>query len=523
MPRFVTNVRGHVFWVISACFSLALFASPAPAVAGVGDNVSGWAWSGTAGWVATNCLALGTCTPDFGVKLTSVPGSKANLTGYAWSETFGWICFGTTCGGTSPEGAAPYAQYRAEWNGKQDQVYGWAQVVSLGADGWLSLNCDHDNDAHDECAISNYFIALDTSTGNFTKGVFNDHWAWGGNSVGTGLGWVDMSAVSTSWVPAGIGRVVRPEGIYEPLAAGLPGTHLFAFEIMLADTWASAGQRAECDLALPDGSTRTAGTDVTATLRGGVLAVDYSMGPSDTVQQNKIWYITTCRLADAPGATPCASDAGCQPAGVCDESAGFCRQILYSTERKLPVFTHGNEWSGLEASEDQYAAVKCHAGFPGSYFKNAAQCDFAGDASFALTMRRGMPLEGYCADGIDNDGNGQIDCEDRYCQGISYRCQTLPRTTCLWGQEDDGVGDCTASGYAFGELCCGRQPLFEGAAQTNIVDGLECRVGDQNDGYFDCSCTGAAQFDASGTDDCFSPGAQAGDLCCDADDTVKKL
>ena len=65
--------------------------------------------------------------------------------------------------------------------------------------------------------------------------------------------------------------------------------------------------------------------------------------------------------------------------------------------------------------------------------------------------------------------------------------------------------------------------LFEGAAQTNIVDGLECRVGDQNDGYFDCSCTGAAQFNASGTDDCFSPGAQAGDLCCDADDTVKKL
>jgi hypothetical protein len=523
--RFRTTIAAASrFWLFLAVF-FVVGAVAQPAAAGTAENVTGWAWSGTIGWVAMNCTALGDCTPDFGVTISSnlADPTRGDLSGYAWSETAGWICFGATCPGTTPEGGAPYAQYRASWNGKTDQVFGWAKVLSFGDAGWISLNCDRDAGS-DECAAANYYVVVNLDDGTFLKPAEpNGHWAWGGTDIMVGAGWMDLSAVSTGWVPARLGRINRPEGIYEPDTSGLPGTHLSSFDVSFVGFWGGGGQRVECDFLLPDGASRTAGRDLTGPIRDGLTSVSYTVQGSDAVEANKIWYVSACRIADLPGATACAADATCTPEGICDETLGKCRTVVASSSRKLPVYTHGNDWSGLEAGEDQYTAVKCFAGFPNNYLKNAAQCDFAGDASFSLAMRRGMPIEGNCADGLDNDGNGQVDCADRYCQGISYRCQTLARTACVRGEAGDGLVDCTDGGHAAGDLCCGNQPTAAGAATSRIVDGLECRAHDLKDGYFDCACVGAAQFDASSTDDCYAPGAAAGDYCCDADDAVEKL
>lgn len=515
------------FWLGMAVFTVVLGCPAGAARAGTADNVTGWAWSGSIGWIAMNSesLAVG-YTPSFGVTLrtNTTNISYADLSGYAWSENVGWICFGATCTGTAPDGLAPYAQYRASWHAKADQVYGWAKVVAWGDEGWISLNCDHDAGAS-ECGTSSYYLVVDTSlasAGTFTRGL-EQSFGWGATSESNGAGWINFSSASTSWVPSRLGRVLRPQGIFEPGNAGLIGTHLTSFDISFQSFWAGAGQRVECDVLRPDGSTLTVGKTLPGTLRGGTTSISYAMGAAENVQANKLWYVTACRIGDVAGATACVADAACAPTGFCDEGLGKCRALAASQVRKLPIYTHGNSWTGLQATEDQYAAVKCFAGFPNSYLKNAAQCDFTGDASFALMMRRGMPLEGNCADGIDNDGNGQTDCADRYCQGISYRCQTLTRTTCTWGQAGDSLGDCTDSGYASGDLCCDKQPLVQGAAQSHVVDGLECNYGDLNDGYFDCDCTNATKYNASPTDDCFTPGAQTGDLCCDTDSTVKKL
>ena len=137
----------------------------------------------------------------------------------------------------------------------------------------------------------------------------------------------------------------------------------------------------------------------------------------------------------------------------------------------------------------------------------------------------GMGLESQdpaqCEDGIDNDGDGQIDCADRYCQGIAYLCKTPPPTACVYGREGDNVLDCTDPAYQRGELCCTKQSVSEASPNLqHIVNGLECTPGSANDGYYDCSCDNSGAFNASGTDDCFAPGATAGDLCCDAGGNV---
>src|SRR5688500_2719379 len=77
------------------------------AFAGSADNVTGWAWSGSVGWISMNCTNTATCgTVNYGVTIndSTTCGDCGDLQGYAWSETLGWICFGTTCSGTAPDG-----------------------------------------------------------------------------------------------------------------------------------------------------------------------------------------------------------------------------------------------------------------------------------------------------------------------------------------------------------------------------------------------------------------------------------
>jgi len=515
------NVR-HFFAVAIVAAVFVLFA-PRSAQAGLADNVYGWIWSGTVGWISLNCTNTATCgTVDYGVTLTDTPGffGWADMTGWAWSETMGWLCFGTTCGGVTPEGGASYAQFRDDFGGKQDQLYGWAKIDALGDEGWISLNCEN----LAACALSNYHVALDVNTGVFDKGAFNDNWAWSMTDDVTGAGWVDFSYAETSWTISSLGIVLRPEGVYEPDNPGLIGTHLTTFRIGFDHLFAPKDALLECDISVPDGSAKKIGKVMVDVVRDDYDYLEYVMQDTDFVDPNQLWFVEGCRIGSVLTSSPCVTDLNCAAQRFCDEAAGFCRLKLQEKIRKWPIFTHENDWSGLDTEEDQYKALRCNSGFSGNYFNNAAWCDFTGDASFSLVMRRGVPVEGDCHDGLDNDGNGQIDCADRYCQGISYRCQTLPRTDCVWGQTGDGIGDCSDPAYESGDLCCTRQPKSEvEPAIHRIVDGVECAQGDAKDGYFDCDCTGQAAFDASPTDDCFAPGYQAGDLCCNDEDDVVKL
>ncbi|MFH0856730.1 MAG: hypothetical protein V1860_02425 [bacterium] len=110
------------------------------------DTMSGWLWSGSAGWISlnsTNCDNLnledpGTCGAygvDYGVTINEGDG---NVSGEAWSERFGWLCFGSTCGdwsaGNDPELGNPPA---ADFDGVK--FSGWANIFALGDEGWIKL------------------------------------------------------------------------------------------------------------------------------------------------------------------------------------------------------------------------------------------------------------------------------------------------------------------------------------------------------------------------------------------------
>lgn len=108
--------------------------------ASMSDNLSGWAWSSTIGWVSFNntnnsgsSCNVGTPPICYGVNLNPTTGY---LTGYAWSSNVGWISF-------NPSDVTAACGAQAQLVGSAFQ--GWARAIvaagkeSQGWDGCISM------------------------------------------------------------------------------------------------------------------------------------------------------------------------------------------------------------------------------------------------------------------------------------------------------------------------------------------------------------------------------------------------
>ena len=120
-------------FLIASCFAAdrLLFNSGKLANAAASDNVSGFAWSETIGWISFNNTSGGGAT-SYGVNIDSATG---NFSGYAWSENIGWIWF-------APAGPYPEAPaYSARLDTVSNQVTGWARALANGGgwDGWIKM------------------------------------------------------------------------------------------------------------------------------------------------------------------------------------------------------------------------------------------------------------------------------------------------------------------------------------------------------------------------------------------------
>lgn len=167
----------RIGFIAGAALSLGLLFFAFPAAAGNDDDLRGWVWNDNIGWVSMNCVSAGTCgAVNYGVDLT--PAN--DLVGYSWSANIGWMCFGATCGGITPEGVPAYATVDPVTH----EARGWANVISLGVNGWVSLNCDN----VPPCA--DYAVTIDNTTGVVSG------WAWNADPTGAGLGWFDFSWAS---------------------------------------------------------------------------------------------------------------------------------------------------------------------------------------------------------------------------------------------------------------------------------------------------------------------------------------
>ena len=147
------------------------------------DNVSGWVWSETIGWINFNCTNTGTCgTSNYGVNVDS---STGDFSGYAWSENIGWIDF-------APSGPYPAApNYSANFSSTNARVRGWVRAVICetnpvdcdGWDGWIKLG--DDSGIWDTNPDTQVYI--ESGTNEFHG------WAWGSDIVG----WISFNCANT--------------------------------------------------------------------------------------------------------------------------------------------------------------------------------------------------------------------------------------------------------------------------------------------------------------------------------------
>lgn len=126
---------------------------------------------------------------------------------------------------------------------------------------------------------------------------------------------------------------------------------------------------------------------------------------------------------------------------------------------------------------------------------------YANPGSFTLsvTCSGGSATPENCSNGVDDDGDGRIDCADSDCATAS-NCQTTPEI-CTNGRDDDGDGraDCADSD-------CFSAPNCQTISDENCTNGRD----DDNDGLIDCAdadcrfnsaCTTTRENCTNGIDD----------------------
>lgn len=116
---------------------LAFLVVPQVTNAGSSDNLSGWAWSSTIGWVSFNSTTGGGVNHGVNVAANGLMG------GYAWSPNVGWISFNSSQLGGCPSGTC-----QARFDKQTGAVTGWARALAGsgssiqtgGWGGWIQLS-----------------------------------------------------------------------------------------------------------------------------------------------------------------------------------------------------------------------------------------------------------------------------------------------------------------------------------------------------------------------------------------------
>ncbi len=199
-------------------------AGSATCTSACGQKALGWAWADTVGWVSLNsenCNYLdasapaGICqtqTHPYYVQMTS----DNEVLGWAWADTVGWVCFGDTCSGNAPVGSKTARIVGTE-------VQGWAQITSLGDEGWVSLNCKN----HNGCGQSSYGLTVaDGTFGTETRSTLRG-FAWNGNSQGQGVGWLSFNPEISiyPWLQTKYGDIYARNGLTGDAPAGYNATY----------------------------------------------------------------------------------------------------------------------------------------------------------------------------------------------------------------------------------------------------------------------------------------------------------
>ncbi|MFA5996998.1 MAG: hypothetical protein WC791_00755 [Candidatus Paceibacterota bacterium] len=237
--------------------------------AGTGNNISGWAWSDTIGWISLNSTGCdkdndglidsGACggngsmvTRDYGLSVdttTKGAGGTGNFSGEAWSPSIGWISFDSIDNGACPSGTC---QAQIDW--ATGAVSGWARALEACKDtNWDGTKCTSTL-AGDKAGGWDGWIKLAKAAGDTgpaygvqISGNKFSGYAWGGADVDAGgdsipggvsvVGWIDF-APKVNGVP------IADEGqISSPSCVATMGYNLQDPNMI----WGSCNATAVCD------------------------------------------------------------------------------------------------------------------------------------------------------------------------------------------------------------------------------------------------------------------------------------
>lgn len=130
----IKTVLYSIIFVVVVLNAFFLLSTPT-AHSSATDNLTGYAWSDTIGWISFNSTNEAGPTADYGVTVAG----DGDMSGYAWSEHIGWISFN--------EAGCPSGTCAPHFDKVTGVVTGWARALSPtttvntgGWDGWISLS-----------------------------------------------------------------------------------------------------------------------------------------------------------------------------------------------------------------------------------------------------------------------------------------------------------------------------------------------------------------------------------------------
>ena len=205
------------------------------------NEIHGWAWSSTTGWISLNSNNDDSGGGNYVVRMEDTTGE---LSGYAWSSNLGWIKFDPAITGCPVGVCTPKIQVTGP-AAERGPVTGWIRVCSAyvnknlcsgaertdGWDGWIHLS---DQQFHIPRAGGQGGVFFATSTGVI------DGFAWGSEVVGWTKFYAstdpitvpDVFNVSCSNSPQYVTGTYRPRWTVTasaPTSTGLPPTFSYAW------------------------------------------------------------------------------------------------------------------------------------------------------------------------------------------------------------------------------------------------------------------------------------------------------
>lgn len=194
--------------------------------------------------------------------------------------------------------------------------------------------------------------------------------------------------------------ITYPAGLYE-LSGIYPMPVTFdAFNVTVTNITGSAGDILRCAIRQSATSWVTLSDTLASDMTGGDVTFNYTIQSGDpSGAYDFSWFVDNCSLTNSSG------------------------ELKWVNESDYPVYVKTDAWyfivNGIFKSNDAANAYISWKTATRAFFSHGDATER--DVLFAVNKYSGVHVfEGNCSDGIDNDGDSLVDCDDPDCQTVFF-------------------------------------------------------------------------------------------------------